>query len=156
MKTKYFNLDVYISIFLIIVSIYAFIDASKFPEGSNIAPMICSVLLIISCSFVLWKGLKSSAQVRANMDEKTVAKIEKDTKEMKISLISYGLCVGYVLAIPNLGFFTSTTLFLLSFMYYLKIRRYLLAIIVTLGFNLAIYILFVYEMGVNLPKGLLF
>ena len=152
---KYVDADVIVSIFLILVSVYVFVDARSFPADSGLGPMICSVLLVIGSLFVLHAGLKKTRDFRKNATAEMVEKKRTEVKDLGVSLVSLAFCVGYLLLIPRLGFFASTTIFMISFMLYLNVRNYALILIITLGINAILYFLFITQLNVRLPKGIL-
>ena len=152
---KYVDADVIVSIFLIMVSAYVFVDARRFPADSGMGPMICSVLLVIGSLFILYAGLKKTREFRKNAATEMVEKKRTEVKELGVSFVSLAFCVGYVLLIPRLGFFVSTTIFMIAFMLYLNVRNYALILIITLGLNVILYFLFITQLNVRLPQGIL-
>jgi hypothetical protein len=152
---KYIDVDVYVSVFIILLSVYVFVDARNFPEDCGIAPMLCSVLLVIGSLFILFKGLQKTKDFRSNATEEMMAEKKKASKELGVSFVSLAFCGVYVLLIPHLGFFVSTTVFLISYMLYLNIRNYAAMLLITVSFEFVLYILFVTQLNVRLPKGFL-
>ena len=69
--------------------------------------------------------------------------------------ISLALIIIYFLMMKYLGFFVSTTVFMLAALVYLKVPT-LHTIIAIVAVDVLIYLAFVQFLGVRLPKGLLF
>ena len=76
-------------------------------------------------------------------------------EENKLPLLGYALIVVYILLIDVLGFFVSTTIFMVGYMLFLKMRKPLTLMLVTLGVDVFVYFLFVMQLKLNLPSGLL-
>jgi hypothetical protein len=71
-------------------------------------------------------------------------------------LISTALIVAYVLAVPWLGFFTATFVYLIAHMTMLGIRPLWKPPAVTVGVLAVLYALFEFLLRVDLPGGVLF
>ena len=69
---------------------------------------------------------------------------------------AYLIIMVYVLCIDFIGFFVSTSVFLVGFMVFLNVRKPLTLICVTAGMDLFLYLLFTVGLKLNLPAGLLF
>jgi putative tricarboxylic transport membrane protein len=157
MKKKYIHvdMDVYISIFLMLLSIYVYIKAGSFWEDSGVAPRLCSILLAIGSLFILRTGLLKSKEFSKNATEEMVRQKQKESKEWRVSFESLGFCLIYAMLIPILGFFTATAAFMIAFMLYLNFRKYWVMLVVTLGIDVVLYFVFVVNLRIKLPTGFL-
>ena len=153
---KYTSLDVWLGGALILLSMYTAWEARIFPEDSWMIPMLCSFLLFLSSSFTLYSGIRQTIKVRASGENpEREKKFIKDLNDAKLGMISFGFCAAYVLLITVLGFFAATSVFMISYMFFLGMRKWHVLLAVTLGTDLAIYIFFVNQMRVILPTGIL-
>ncbi|MFV0429089.1 MAG: tripartite tricarboxylate transporter TctB family protein [Arachnia sp.] len=66
------------------------------------------------------------------------------------------MVAGYAAAIPVLGYFFSTLLALPLFTIWMGLRRPVVSLLCGLGFAGFVYLLFRLQLGVPLPRGLLF
>ena len=157
MKKKYthVDMDVYVSIFLMLLSLYVYIVAGSFWEDSGIAPRLCSILLAIGSLFILRTGLLKSKAFNKNATEEMVAQKQKEGKEWRVSFESLGFCLIYAMLIPVLGFFTATAVFMIVFMLYLNFKKYWVMLVVTLGLDVILYFVFVVQLRIKLPTGFL-
>ncbi len=76
--------------------------------------------------------------------------------EFKNPLIMYVIIIAYVLLMTRLGFFAATVLFMPVVMLFMGYRKPIPIVCVTAGMLAFVYILFVLELKVRLPKGILF
>ena len=81
---------------------------------------------------------------------------EVSVKEFKNPLLMYIIIVIYVLIMDKLGFFASTILFMPAVMLFMGYRKPIPMVCVTAGMTGFIYVLFVLELKVRLPQGILF
>jgi hypothetical protein len=61
----------------------------------------------------------------------------------------------YAFLIEFLGFFSATSLASVFFMLFFGLRSYVRILMVLVGLNVFIYILFVWQLRISLPSGLL-
>lgn len=152
---KHIHSDVCISIALIAIGMFFLIEALHFPNDVGYFPIIFSVLMIVTSAFVLMNAVK---QTMAN--RRAIAAGEEIKQAIKKSdflnmLMSFGIVIAYVALISLLGFFSATVVFMMGYMYFLKMRNWVVMAGVTLVVNLLIYIVFVTQLRVLLPQGLL-
>ena len=77
------------------------------------------------------------------------------TKASRV-LVSVVLIVAYAVAVPRLGFFAATFVYLIAHMTFLGIRPLWKPPAVTGGVLGVLYVLFEFLLGVDLPGGVLF
>ncbi|MQA08193.1 MAG: hypothetical protein GEU98_06490 [Pseudonocardiaceae bacterium] len=66
------------------------------------------------------------------------------------------MVIGYAALLEIIGFFPSTVAFLAGILWYQRVRNIVAALGIVLVLNLVIYYLFVFELNVQLPTGILF
>ena len=64
--------------------------------------------------------------------------------------------MAYIICINFVGFYASTTVFLLAFMLFLNVRKPLVLVGVTAGMDAFLYLLFTIGLKLSLPAGMLF
>ncbi len=147
-------------VFLIIASIFLlsyWFSAGKLPRGATLYPR-----LIITYAFIpvlLWNLISSVfdflKEVKKKGDDVNIVKKGLDTADIK-KVVGMVITLVYVLLIPRLGFFVSTTLFLAAFLYLLEIRNLFKAISYVILIEGFIYFIFIKWLGTIVPSGLLF
>jgi len=81
---------------------------------------------------------------------------EVSIKEFRNPMIMYLLIIVYVLLMTKLGFFSASILFMPAVMLYMGYRKPIPLVCVTAGMLAFIYVLFVVQLKVKLPDGILF
>ncbi len=139
--------DIYISVVMLVISISLTIMTFDMPEGPEKFPRIILFFLTIFSIYILATGIK-----------KSLKNIDSDRKFINIKhpIISFILIFLYIFLIDKLGFFSSTSVFMIAFMLYYNIRNYITVALCLLGLNLFVYVLFVYQLNIQLPTGILF
>lgn len=147
--------DVFVGAFLIVLSVCLFPMTLSFPDTAGIFPQFILVVLFILGIYTLFHGVKETKAERKLIEEGQEVKQLFGWKENKLLMLGYVLIVAYILLIDVLGFFTSTTIFMVGYMFFLKMRKPLTLILVTVGVDCFIYFLFVMQLKLSLPSGLL-
>lgn len=151
--------DVWIGLVLIGFTFTFFFLTSNFPAQSAIFPRFFLIGLLFFSIMIVVAGVKKTARLGVGENDKSELD-EKETpirpQELKLPMIGLGIILAYIVAIDTLGFFVSTTLFLVGFMLFLRIRNYLAIGLTTLGVDLFIYVLFVRQLKLTMPAGILF
>jgi uncharacterized protein with PQ loop repeat len=150
---KQIHHDVYIGLVMLFVSLVALIKALPMPENAAQFPELMIVILIAFSLWITYQGIKKTQLINSGKAKKD------DTisfEKTKMPLISFVIVVIYTMLIEVLGFFASTTLFVAAFMYFYKIKDLKKIIITLVGLNAFIYFLFVIQLNVPLPKGIIF
>jgi uncharacterized membrane protein YidH (DUF202 family) len=144
---KKIHSDIYISIAMLIFSISLLSMALGMPEGPSKFPKIILLFLVIFSVYIFITGLK-----------KTLKQSDTGKKflNFKYPMTTFLIILAYVILIDFLGFFSSTTLFVAAFMFYYNVRKYHVVFMCLLGVNLFVYALFVWQLNIQLPSGILF
>ncbi len=140
--------DVYIGVVLIIIALIIIVMSNPLPSESAVFPRIVAGIMIFLSLILTFNGLKSSKSVK-DESESTEKIFMKDV------LKGAAIMILYLVLMPILGYFTATTLFIVLFMvaYNEKSVRKILTTVVIL--NVFIYMIFVAQLNVPLPQGLL-
>lgn len=149
---RYFTLDVVIGIILILFSGWFWFLSLSFPEAAQMFPQlflivtfILSILLLITSVIVQGKKLREGGPA----DEKGFF------EKLILPCKAYGIMILYILGVRIIGFFAATSIFMLGFMYFLKVRRPAVLLGVTAGMDLFLYVMFCLGLKLSLPMGVL-
>lgn len=149
--------DIFIGLFMVLISIGMYILTFDMPKGAARFPQAILVLFAFFGLLVIYSGIKKNASLN-NTQADNAKQNEKSLilSELKLPMITLFIIIIYVMVMNLFGFFISTAVFIMGFMYYFRIRSWRVIILNALGVNIFIYLLFVLQLKVPLPKGILF
>lgn len=150
MKSR-LNQDVYTGFFLLIVASFFIYLSMDLILEARLFPLIFLILLVAFSILLIIKGLR----------QKEFKPIDDDEEKISVSLLKKPIVIYigiliYCLLIPLIGFFPSTIIFMITFIYINKYKNHKVALLTTLITMLSVYFVFVYQLNVNLPSGILF
>lgn len=119
---------------------YAPIDADVIPKGLGILLLVLSVFLFFS-------------HVVETDAEKAKRNIPK--KELGVIAAVFAMIFVYILLFEAIGFIITTTLFIFFCSWFLGYRAWKTNILVSLLFPIVMYAIFVFALGIVLPRGIL-
>ncbi|MCM3088618.1 tripartite tricarboxylate transporter TctB family protein [Bhargavaea ginsengi] len=150
---KRLHQDVYVGLLIFAVALIFFVQSFGFPEGANIFPYYIFGLLGVFGLIIAFMGFKKSDLSKV---KEGPVKDEINFSMIKLPLAGFLIIVLYTLMIQFLGFFVATSIFITLFLLFYKVKKPILMIALVIGVNVFIYLLFVYQLNVRLPGGLLF
>jgi tripartite-type tricarboxylate transporter receptor subunit TctC len=149
LKKKVIDRAFYIHIILIGLPLYFLYQSSFFPgakeigeNGPALIPRIWSSGLLIFSLLLLF----------SNKHVPPIIDLQKQTKPLAIRSIL--LLVSFFGCIFLLGFYISAFLFIVSILWILNYKRYIVMVSVASSFLLVIYLLFEKALNINLPNGI--
>lgn len=119
---------------------YAPIDADVIPKGLGILLLVLSIFLFFS------RVVETDA-------EKAKRNIPK--KELGVIAAVFAMIFVYILLFEAIGFIITTTLFIFFCSWFLGYRAWKTNILVSLLFPIVMYAIFVFALGIVLPRGIL-
>lgn len=137
---KYFKLDTIIALILIISSLFFLNIAREFPDKSRLFPRIILYAMIIFSILVI---------VESIVKDSKVAEIGKNN--LKNVFIIVGLIIAYYILAKFLGFIIATFLFIIAATKFLGEDSFAKSLIIGIGFNILIYLVFVKFLNVPIP-----
>ena len=146
--------DVYLGIVIILISGGMLVMATEFPGETARFPRVILSAFGLFGLWILYKGIYKTRLLSQGQEDKVADKPVKFSSMVK-PFICLLAVIGYAVGIKLLGFFTATTIFLVAFMYAAKLNDWKKIILVTVSMNVFIYLLFVQQLHVQLPAGLL-
>lgn len=135
---------------LVAASIVLYRISLGFPLGSGIFPRVLLLSLLLLCGANLVRLARSGPMRRRTGPARGPLSPDRLTP-----LAQYLAIVLYVLAIHRLGFFTSTAAFVVGSMALLGARGRSAYALTTLALVAALYVIFVLQFRVPLPRGAL-
>ena len=148
---KLWSMDAWIGVALMIFSAWFWILSSDFPDAAKLFPRT-----FLAITFVLAAVLVVSTIRHNKMNPPEESSKKSDIQDTLLIVKAYLFMAIYFICIRVVGFFTSTTVFLVGFMYFLKVRNVKTLVLVTVGMDVFLYLLFGLGLRLNLPTGLLF
>lgn len=147
----YINQDVLIGIFFLIIVVFFFtLTSNLIPEAATF-PIVVAILLFIFAILIIKTGLKRKEFKGDGDDESKLT-----SSLLKTPLLTFSGVVLYCLFITLIGFFPSTVIFIIAYLYINNYRSLKTMIITVISVVFFVYLLFVYQLNVRLPAGILF
>lgn len=146
MKSKLFHQDVYISIAIYVAIALLLTVSVKLLGHSSVFPTMLLIAIGILNTSVLAKGIHKTKSMNAD-NSKITNPIRWEI--IRIPLIVFIFLVIYVILFTITNFFIATTIFMIALMKFYKIKSWKTILLVTLIFNIFVYIGF-YKM-LNVP-----
>ncbi|WP_211655219.1 tripartite tricarboxylate transporter TctB family protein [Planococcus alpniumensis] len=119
---------------------YAPIDADVIPKGLGILLLVLSVFLFFS------RVVETDAEK---------AKRDIPKKELGVIAAVFAMIFVYILLFETIGFIITTSLFIFFCSWFLGYRAWKTNILVSLLFPIVMYAIFVFALGIVLPRGIL-
>jgi putative tricarboxylic transport membrane protein len=126
---------------LLLICTGLFYEGWHYPADSRLFPLGLLTFLMIGAIVMIVRPAQALKGERG------------DTKKVLLTTL---LCVAYVALVEVLGFFVATVLFMTVFMAMMGLRKPLIYLVAIVGVNLGLYLLFVWQLKVPIPIGILF
>ncbi|MBI4537204.1 MAG: tripartite tricarboxylate transporter TctB family protein [candidate division NC10 bacterium] len=132
-------------------------SAKDLPLRSTYFPRL--IMTYVFIPILLWNIVGSIVDLRKRPGKEALPEGAEtsgfDSHDMK-KVIGIVLTFLYILLISRLGFYVSSTLYFLSFIFLLNIRNHLKTVLYILLMNGFMYMAFERWLGIQIPRGLLF
>lgn len=148
---RYLNQDVFISVFLLIIAILFYILTFDLPNEASMFPVILVIMLSLFSIFIILTGIKRNEFESHGDDESKLT-----VSLLKSPLFTFLGIFLYSFFITIIGFFPSTIIFIVLYLYINNFRSIKAITITVIAIVAFVYLLFVYQLNVNLPIGILF
>lgn len=149
MNKRVYRQDIVTAIVIIIVGLAAFTLAQVMPGKASMFPSVVSSALMALGVLIIIDSIVKIKKDRPT--EETAASIG----ELKSPVIVLALLILYVLAVVHIGFYISTPVMLVCYMFFMGIRNIKTILITTAVVMAFVYCLFTLQLGVPLPAGIL-
>lgn len=147
---KTLHSDMLIGLAMFIFSIIFLILSAQMPSDPALFPKLILTILIIFSILIIWSGVAKTWAAEKQGVKHTP--IFKHTRGPLVTFIA--LCL-YIALINILGFFAASSIIAIFFMIYFGVRSYIQVMLVLIIMNTFIYLLFVWQLRIALPTGLL-
>lgn len=145
-------LEKFFLLFLCIISAFLFFitfnfevfEMDKYSLGPAFFPRVVCILLFVVALILLIFSIKN----------KNYSKNKYKNLNLKYSIITIIFFIIYTFLIEILGYLTSTIIFMISIIFLLKNKSFLINIIFSVVFSSIIYLLFSKGFNVSLPDGI--
>ncbi len=147
--TRFFakiRLDARISLVLLLVSIYLYTVAGKFPAKAALFPNILLLATIVLCVMVIIQSMR-----KAETGKSAAKKRSGKQQPVVWAIVVYLMIALYFVALEPLGFMLSTMIFTAAAMAYLGERNWLVILSAGIGLNVFVYLAFNRFLDVPLP-----
>jgi hypothetical protein len=137
-----------------LTAIVLLLRTGSMPAGAAQFP---KVILACFIGFGLWIAYKGVVKTRLLKNDRGDQVKDKplDLTQLKRPFLTLAGVIMYVAAIKLAGFFVASTAFVLVFMWFSGIRSIKKMLLITLGMDIFLYLLFVIQLKVQLPSGML-
>ena len=146
---KRLNSDTVSGLIIVVISIFFLSFTNKMPAGAARFPKIMLSLLGILGFILVLRGLRASIINKFNGKEAISPNSEKNP------MIAIALIAIYAVLLKVIGFYIATTVYIILFMLFFQEKRIKIILLTVLGINIFIYLLFVVQLNVELPQGIL-
>lgn len=157
MKKKFvIHQDIVLGFFFLLMSALFYIGARDFPDNVAQFPKLFSIIMAVLSIPVILKGFHQNKELKQAVEENPNTKVALSWAELRYptyTLLSILLYIGGILYV---GFFISSAIYMILFMYLLKYRNWVVVIGTTAILLGGIYLIFVRLLSISLPAGLLF
>ncbi len=126
---------------LLLICTGLFYEGWRYPADSRLFPLGLLTFLMIGAIVMIVRPAAAPKGERG------------DPKKVILTTL---LCVAYVALVEFIGFFVATAIFMTVFMAMLGLRKPLVYVAAIVGVNLGLYLLFVWQLKVPMPPGILF
>lgn len=155
--TKHLHQDIVSGLALIVICFVLYPLTSEFSGGAATWPRGVLLLLAALGFLVCVKGWRRAVEERQGQGTADEGEEETITPSLlKAPMTLLIVVVAYAGLLEIIGFFPSTVLFLGGYLWYGGVRDWRVLAGVVVGLNLFIYLLFIVQLNVPLPAGLLF
>ena len=148
--------DVVLALFFFCMSGIFYAGAHSFPKNIAQFPRLFSLIMAALTIPVLVKGIIKSKKLAAALKHNPNTYNEISWKEAKYPIIVCIVLLAYILGILYIGFFVSSAVFMVAFMFVLGYKNWPVVIGTTVALLGTIYFVFVRFLAMNLPRGMLF
>ena len=145
------HVDIWIGLILMAFSSFFLSESTKFPEGSAQFPKFVLGLFFLLAALLFVVGAIRTVKKSSKGD----VKVDWRNAVGKAHIV-FAMIVAYTVLIVIIGFFPATIIFCPVIMIYYGVRSIKYLVLVTIIQALFIYLLFVVQLRVFMPYGILF
>ena len=138
------NRDIYIGIGFLLFCAFFFILSMDLPPGAATFPILLLAILSLLACLIFWDGYKKTRSVSEdNNEEKAFC-----FSDLKMPFVTFIIISGYFALFALTGYFIATIIFMIVLMRYFKEKSWRKILMISAGFILIIYAMFVKQLNV--------
>lgn len=141
--------DLVIGLVVAAVGIFGMVNALKMPDGTRPYTLVVTTIFTALGSLVAFRSVRYAKTESHDANVVTI-------KEMINPFIAFLMVLVYALALNTIGFFVSSAVFMPVLAIWMGYRKPIPLICTVVGMLGFIYVLFVFQLNVALPRGILF
>ena len=145
------HVDIWLGLILMAFSGVLMSEVMSFPDKAAQFPRFVLGLFFLLASILFILGAIKTAKKSKKGD----VKVDWKNAVGKAHIV-YGLTIAYIILIVVIGFFPATIIFCPAIMLYFGIRKVKTLIIATVAQAVFVYLLFVIQLNVPFPAGIIF
>jgi putative tricarboxylic transport membrane protein len=138
--------------FTVTIGAYFYFKGSTMPSSAALFPQIVAGLIFLLSGAMVLQSVRDVKNGTGEPAGDTSAR--QKVHVPRVILFTLSIAV-YIYLIPRIGYFIATPLFMVVSYLYLKAAGFVRAILISLGFSVFIYFLFVWFLKLPIPMGLL-
>lgn len=146
--------DLWIGSLMCLGAVVLLLRTRVMPSGAAQFPKVILGCFIAFGLWIVYKGIVKTLLLRKGLDEKVKDKPLKLMQMARPMACLLGV-IAYVAIIKITGFFVASTIFSLVFMWLYGLRSVKKMLVITFGMDVFLYVLFVMQLKVQLPEGML-
>ena len=140
------------AVFTFILGGYFFFKGNSMPSSAALFPQLVAGLVFLFSGAMVFKSLK---EAKNGAGEPAPQSCDEQKIHVPRVILFTALIALYIFLIPRIGYFVATPLFMVVTYMFLRAIGFFRAILVSLGFPVFIYVLFVWFLKLPIPMGLL-
>jgi hypothetical protein len=140
------------AVFTFILAGYFFFKGYSMPSSAALFPQLVAGLVFLLSGAMVFQSLRE-AKNRSG-EPASGAAVEQKIHVPRVILFT-ALIALYIFLIPRIGYFVATPLFMVVMYMFLRAIGFFRAILISLGFSVFIYFLFIWFLKLPIPMGLL-
>jgi putative tricarboxylic transport membrane protein len=129
--------------------------ALDFSKQAAVYPKSIIVLMGILSIFICLNGLRKTKNRPTDGYNYEGEESELNFAVLKYPFIVLAFVIGYIMIMDIIGFFTSTAFLTAGLLWFMGIKKWQTFVYTILGITIFIYVLFVLQLNVRLPLGIL-
>lgn len=150
MKRKIHH-DVFVALILATIAGLGYLRTLIMPKGADRFPQILFTLFAIFAVMIFIKGIRES-KIMTQEGRSDVISLEG----LKLPFAALAIVTVYTILAKYLGFFVSTAIYIPAFMIFYRYKKVPYMIVSIIGTLIFVYLVFVKQLNVPFPTGLLF
>lgn len=149
---KKIHQDVWCGIVLLALSAFVYLNLTSLAEKSPDSVVLPYLSIAVIAMFGVMVIVSGVRKTRTAAEKGDLPTQYFKWEEMKIPLKAFGFITAYIALFWGVGYMVATPIFMLTFMYHLKMRNWKVMVLITVIFMAIVYFFFVGFLNVRLDN----